>query len=233
MIALAWLLIIAVASLLVVRLGTTALVLTGLPRHTSEFQAYSAFFGVGFTTRESEQVVNHPLRRRIVQHLILAGQVGLTSVIVPLVVTFVNVHSLRAGAEQLGLLVGSLAALWFVMSTTLFESLVDRSIKFALRRTRALVPSPDHAVLLRIHAGYAVSEIALEPGAPLVGGTLATARLADRGILVLGITRGEGAYLGAPPLDTLCGVGDVLTVYGRDSDVNKLVTFLERKEAAG
>ena len=53
MVALVWLVIIAIASLLVVRLGTTALVLTGLERDTSEFQAYSAFFGVGFTTRES------------------------------------------------------------------------------------------------------------------------------------------------------------------------------------
>jgi hypothetical protein len=94
-VALVWLVIIAIASLLVVRLGTTALVLTGLERDTSEFQAYSAFFGVGFTTRESEHVVNHPVRRRIVQHLILAGQVGLTSVIVPLVVTFVNIKSMR------------------------------------------------------------------------------------------------------------------------------------------
>lgn len=222
MVALVWLVIIAVASLLVVRLGTTALVLTGLERDTSEFQAYSAFFGVGFTTRESEHVVNHPVRRRIVQHLILAGQVGLTSVIVPLVVTFVNIKSMRDGLEQLGLIVGALVALWVVINTSFFESLVDRSIKFALRRTGVLKRTLDHEIILRLHAGFAVSEVAIERHSPLAGHALSDAALADRGIVVLGITREDGAYVAAPRPDTVIRPADVLTVYGRDREVRTL-----------
>jgi hypothetical protein len=222
-VALVWLVIIAVASLLVVRLGTTALVLTGLERDTSEFQAYSAFFGVGFTTRESEHVVNHPVRRRIVQHLILAGQVGLTSVIVPLVVTFVNIKTMRDGLEQLGLIVGALAVLWFLTTTSTFERLVDRSIKFALQRTGALHRTLDHEIVLRLHAGFAVSELALQADSPLAGHTLREAGLAHRGIFVLGVTRDDGTYVGVPRGDTVCRVADVLTIYGRDVDVRALV----------
>jgi Trk K+ transport system NAD-binding subunit len=222
-VALVWLVIIAIASLLVVRLGTTALVLTGLERDTSEFQAYSAFFGVGFTTRESELVVNHPVRRRIVQHLILAGQVGLTSVIVPLVVTFVNIKSMRDGLEQLGLIVGSLVVLWLVINTSFFESLIDRSVKFALRRTRALKRTLDHEIILRLHAGFAVSEVAVERHSPLAGHVLSDAGLADHGIVVLGITRDDGAYVAAPPPDTVLRPSDVLTVYGRDREVRTLI----------
>ncbi|MDZ4851234.1 MAG: hypothetical protein SGI77_18250 [Pirellulaceae bacterium] len=47
----------------------------------------SAFFGVGFTTREAELVVNHPVRRRIIRDLILAGNIGLTSSLATLVAT--------------------------------------------------------------------------------------------------------------------------------------------------
>jgi hypothetical protein len=223
MVALVWLPIIALASLLVVRLGTTALVLTGLERDLCEFQAYSAFFGVGFTTRESEQVVNHPVRRRIVQHLILAGQVGLTSVIVPLVVTFVNVKSMSDGLKQLGLIVGVLAALWLVISTAMFRSIVDRSLKFALKRTGALRRGLDHEVVLRLHAGYAVSEVALQEGMPLVGRRLDDARFGERGLVVLGLARADGSYVGAPRGDTACRATDVLTLYGRDADVRAWV----------
>jgi Trk K+ transport system NAD-binding subunit len=223
MIALVWLVIIALASLLVVRLGTTALVLTGLERDTAEFQAYSAFFAVGFTTRESEHVVNHPVRRRIVQHLILAGQVGLTSVIVPLVVTFVNVKSMSDGLEQLGLIVGSLAVLWGLIHTPYFERLVDRSIKFALRRTGVLKRALDHEIILRLHAGFAVSEVAVEAGSALAGRALAEVPLADRGVVVLGITHDDGTYVPAPRGETICRASDVLTVYGRDREVRALV----------
>jgi hypothetical protein len=223
MVALVWLVIIAVAALLVVRLGTTALTLTGLAGHTAEFQAYSAFFGVGFTTRESEQVVNHPIRRRIVQHLILAGHIGLTSVIVPLVVTFVNIKTMREGMTQLGLIVASLGILWFVIRTSFVENLVERSIRFALERTGALTQALDHEVLLRLNAGHTVSEIVLEPGHPFIGHRLSDEQLAQHGIVVLGVARHDGTYVAAPRGDLLCLPSDVLTVYGRDVEVRQLV----------
>ncbi|HXI60395.1 MAG TPA: potassium transporter TrkA [Polyangia bacterium] len=231
MVPLIWLLIIAVAGLLVVRLGTTALTLTGLARDTSEFQAYSAFFGVGFTTRESEQVVNHPIRRRIVQHLILAGQVGLTSVIVPLVVTFVNIKTLREALVELGLMVGALVVLWVVINTAFFKRLIDRSIKLALRRRGELRLSLTHEVLLRLPSGFIVSEIVLDPGHPLLGHRLIETKLGQRGIVLLGISRADGSYVGTPTDETVTGSADVLTVYGREVDVLALASVEQRAPA--
>jgi Trk K+ transport system NAD-binding subunit len=159
------------------------------------------------------------VRRRIVQHLILAGQVGLTSVIVPLVVTFVNIKSMRDGLEQLGLIVGALAVLWILIRTTTFEGLVDRSIKFALRRMGALQRVMDPEIVLRLHAGFAVAELAVEPDSPLAGRALRDVGLATRGLVVLGVTREDGSYVGAPAGDVVCRAADVLTIYGRDADV--------------
>ena len=48
------LLIIVAVALLIVRIGATALMMTGLSRDVAEFQAISCFFGVGFTTNEAE-----------------------------------------------------------------------------------------------------------------------------------------------------------------------------------
>src|SRR3954452_25540852 len=74
-------------SLLITRIGTTALVHTGLSREVARFQARSAFFGVGFTTTEAESVVNHPVRRRIVLWLVLLGNAGIVTVLASVVLS--------------------------------------------------------------------------------------------------------------------------------------------------
>ena len=61
-----------------VRMGTLALQRTGLSRESASFQAQSAFMGVGFTTSESETVVNHPVRRRVLRMLMWGGYSGIT-----------------------------------------------------------------------------------------------------------------------------------------------------------
>src|SRR5690349_8336460 len=132
MIALLWLLIITAVSLVVVRVGATALLLTGLSREVAEFQAYSAFFGVGYTTHESELIVSHPVRRRIIRDLMLAGHVGLTCVVVPVVVTFVKQDTFLGGLKQLGLMAVALLVLWVIVSSRPVRWTIDRSIGWTL-----------------------------------------------------------------------------------------------------
>ena len=67
------LLLVLTFSLVVTRIAAVALVHTGLGLEAARFQARSAFTGVGFTTDESESLVNHPVRRRIVMGLMLVG----------------------------------------------------------------------------------------------------------------------------------------------------------------
>ena len=66
-------------SMVLTRVAAVALVHTGLGREAARFQARSAFTGVGFTTSEAEQVVGHPVRRRIVMWLMLVGSVGIVA----------------------------------------------------------------------------------------------------------------------------------------------------------
>ena len=69
-------LVILSLSLMVTRIASVALVHTGLGREAARFQARSAFTGVGFTTTESETIVGHPVRRRIVALLMLGDRRG-------------------------------------------------------------------------------------------------------------------------------------------------------------
>src|SRR4051794_22263849 len=72
---------------LILRTATEALVLTGLSRDIARFQVRSAFFGVGYTTAEAETIVNHPVRRKIVQMLLVAGAIGISGVVSSSIIT--------------------------------------------------------------------------------------------------------------------------------------------------
>lgn len=82
------LLVVLAFSLLLIRTGTIALVMTGLSRDRASFQSVPAFSGVGFTAEEAEDVMSTPARRRIIRTLILLGNVGIVTGIATLVLSF-------------------------------------------------------------------------------------------------------------------------------------------------
>ncbi len=88
MLAIATVLAALLVSLVVTRVATVALMLTGLSKESSRFQARSAFTGVGFTTKEAENVVAHPVRRRVVLLLMLLGNAGLVTIVASLFISF-------------------------------------------------------------------------------------------------------------------------------------------------
>src|SRR3954447_23513363 len=93
MVALASVLVIALLSMLITRVATVALAQTGMSRESARFQARSALSGVGFTTSEAESVVNHPVRRRIVQALMVVGSAGVVTAAASLILSFGGTHN--------------------------------------------------------------------------------------------------------------------------------------------
>jgi K+/H+ antiporter YhaU regulatory subunit KhtT len=212
-------LVVVAASLLITRVGAVALMLTGMSRESSRFQARSAFFGVGFTTHEAEAVVGHPVRRRVIAWLILLGNAGVVSVLGTLLITFggqrhdttVRVVVLVAGLLLLALLAASRAV----------DRVVTRVIRRALGRFSDL-DVRDYAAVLELEGGYTISELLVEEQDWVAGRRLAEVTLRDEGVVVLGVRRSGSAYLGAPDGDTIVRAGDVLTVYGREERVCEL-----------
>lgn len=72
-------------SVFIIRIASVALRLTVIEDSIAKFQALSAFSGTGFTSRESEYIVNYPVRRRIITILIVIGNLGLVTVFATIV----------------------------------------------------------------------------------------------------------------------------------------------------
>lgn len=214
--------VITVVSLLVIRVGATALMMTGLSWDTASFQSYSAFFGVGFTTREAEMVMNHPVRRRIIRDLIFAGNIGLTSGLATLIVTVLQGDRHFDPLLVVASLVIGILALIFLFRIGWFQKIIDRNIQRALE-SAGLVRALDYELLLRIQAGFCVSEIEILPGTCLAGRMLKETRPAEWGVLIMAIARGGEVMPGLPGPRTVVQTGDVVTAYGQDHDLKKIL----------
>lgn len=229
MIAIVTLLLVLVVSLLLTRMASLALTHTGLSRQAAAFQARSAFTGVGFTTNESEKVVNHPVRRRILLMLMLLGNAGVVTVIATLLIGFLKEPGgsslwLRAGLLALGL--GGLIAL--SMSQRL-DRLLSRLVLWALKRYTSLNVR-DYAALLHLAGEFAIGELYVQEKDWMAQRSLEKLKLPEEGILVLAITRSDGVFLGAPKGNTVLLPGDTLVVYGRTSRIQSLD---ERRRGTG
>ena len=215
------LLIVLSLSLLITRIATVMLAHTGLSRQTARFQARSALTGVGFTTNESEKVVNHPLRRRILFLLMLVGNAGVVGAISSLIVSFVDMGQDESLLLRIVLLFSGIAALWMAAASQWVDRHLSNLIGRALERYTKL-DVRDYAGMLRLAGEYGVGELQVEADDWLADRTLQECRLREEGVVVLGVNRKNGNYLGAPGGDTEVHDGDTLILYGRSSALARL-----------
>lgn len=213
MVALSGLLVVILVSLVITRVATVALTLTGISRESARFQARSALSGVGFTTGEAEAVVNHPVRRRVVMVLMLLGGAGTVTVIGALFLSFANADASQR-TTRLAMLLGGLLAVWLLARSAWVDRRLSKVIARALKRWTDL-DARDYAALLHLSGRYTVMEMAVNAGDWVADRTLGELALRDEGVVVLGISRPNGTYLGAPRFDTEIRAHDTLVLYGR------------------
>lgn len=213
MIAVTTLLIVLLLSLIVVRVAAVALTLTGISRAVAGFQARSAWTGTGFTTTESESLMRHPVRRQIISLLMLLRSAGLVTAASTLMLSFVTVDGRGQGLERVLLLLAGLVVIWLLARSRWIDLWMSRVIAAALKRYTSL-DTRDYAGLLHLAGEYAIMEVQARSRGWLAGNELEDLRLADEGVLVLGISRSDGSYVGAPRGKTAIREGDVLILYG-------------------
>ena len=210
------LLVVLGISSLIMRVASVALTVTGMSRESARFQARSAYLGVGFTTSESEALVNHPVRRRILMQLMFLGNVGAVTVVAALMVSFVRAGELRETLVCTAVLVIGLMVLLLLTRSRWFDRLLSRLIARGLSRWSR--GTEDLSRLLHLLGGdFGVSEVPVGEDSSLCGRSLAELRLPDRGVLVLGIHSSDGRFHGAPEPGRELQRGDTLIAYGQAS----------------
>jgi hypothetical protein len=225
MYAMATFLIVAVISMLFTRLATGALIATGMPPSIAAFQARSAFTGAGFTTVESENVVNHPIRRKIVAMTMLVGNLGTPTLIVTVLLGLAGPGP-GGTTDRLLFMVGVMAMVLLLLSLPpVTRWLVSSGGRYA--RGRLIPAVADEVVdLVELGDGFVVAELALQAAADAGPRSLRGLDLALPDLHVLGVrgrdSSGTTTFLGEAPEDVDLGAGDVLVVFGNRARMEEL-----------
>lgn len=74
----------------------------------------------------------------------------------------------------------------------------------------------DYAQLLHITEQYSIHELTIRDDDWVAQRPLGELRLTDEGVLVFGVIREDGTYLGVPTRDTVLEPGDTVLAYGHD-----------------
>ena len=185
--------------------------MTGLEKKKARFQALSAFSGTGFTTKEAELVINHPVRRKIVTWLMIMGNAGVVTVIVTATSSFSTSRGYQLPINVLVLVVG----IFLIYKIATYKKFTRKWESFIEKK---LIKSPtfEEAAtedLLHFLEGYGLVKKIISDKSVLIGSSLSKCRLSEKGLLVLGIERGKN-WIPTPKASEKLLQGDNLVVYG-------------------
>ena len=207
-------------SFLVVRAAGIALMMTGLEKKKARFQALSAFSGTGFTTKEAELVINHPVRRKIVTWLMIMGNAGVVTVIVTATTSLTTSRGVHLPINVLVLIVGI-----FIIYKIVTHRKITLRWEAYIEKKLIKSPTFEEAAtedLLRFLEGYGIVKKIIAESSPLIGCSLSECRLSEKRVLVLGIERGKN-WIPIPKATEKIKKNDGLVVYGLHDVLKELL----------
>jgi len=221
MVALVSFFVILIVSLTIVRVAAVMLELTGISKDTARFQARSAFTGSGYTTHEAEMIVKHPVRRRIISSLMIVGNIGFVTFVSSLVISFLSIRSREGALTTFGILIGGLLLISLLTRLRLLNRLLEKIIERFLKKVTK-IHTLDYESLLDLAGNFEVITVTAKPESWLADELLSDLKLSDEGVLVLGIRRMDGYFLGSPRGESTIYAGDELIAYGREDALKNL-----------
>jgi hypothetical protein len=212
--------VIIVISAFIVKIASVALNLTGLDEKRAFFQALSAFTGTGFTTKDSETVVHHDIRRKIIMFLMILGNAGLISIITTLMLSF-----RREGVTQvlvnITIILLAILLLIRVSSNKGITRRLTKKIQERLIKSPTFTKRPVEEIL-RLAEGYGIAEVMLGEECVDIGKTLFESSFRQNDILVLAIERGA-SVIPAPHASDRLLLNDMLVCYGKLENMDKII----------
>ncbi len=204
-----------VVSFTIVRIASIAMRLTGLAQNVATFQCISALSGTGFTTSESEMIVNYPVRRRILIVLMLFGNLGLVSVLATFTVSFIDAEKTTSAILiLLGWISGAIALVWVLATNQTLDRVLCGAVEHVLRRTTSF-GERRFLKLLQLDDGSSVSEHVYREGHSK---PLHDFEIEKFGLVILGVRGAHHTHMRDVRLEMQIHPGDVLICAGRDDD---------------
>lgn len=220
MLSLIYFLVILGLLLLIIEIISIILKVTGLELQKARFQVISILTHTGFTTRESELISQHPLRRKIASYLMLisyVGQATLISLFINILADQKRIINFLAVIIFLTIFILVVTKNKFILSR--FDKLLEKYILHQIEKNKKFRTIDE---VLKLNPEYGVYEIILDENNSLCGMSLREAKLKDRFIQILNIDRGY-EIIAFPDANLVLQPTDKIVVYGKITSIKELL----------
>lgn len=189
--------------------------LTGVPIEKARFQVTSLLTGTGFTTKESEIIVQHPTRRKLAVWL-MGFSYASTATIISFAVNIITSSVLDIGS--LAVVIIFTLFVFFFHKTYLLEKIENNIEKFIVKSKIWDKINVKHFNLITKTKGYGVYEIYLSNKSEILGKNIKDSGLKNLEIEVLNIDKGD-EFISFPRPDYEFESCDKITVYGNVKNI--------------
>ncbi|WP_226677921.1 TrkA C-terminal domain-containing protein [Mesobacillus jeotgali] len=200
----------------VIEINTSIFVATGLDRKIARFQVISMLTGTGFTTGESELIIDHPVRRRLGAFLILFGAFSLAVIISAIS----NLLTDNFYTMEIAYIAGGLLVLLFVLRAPFVQRIMGKKMQSELKENYELADLPISDVLL-MDEDDEVREIAIKEDSQFAERTFDEIVDKEDDVMLLFIRRGE-INIRKKAYDTKLEPGDKLVLYGNNPRIEEI-----------
>lgn len=213
-------LVIAISAI-VVKIATIALKMTGLDEKKAHFQALSAFTGTGFTTRDSEMVLENNTRRKIIMVLMILGNAGLITVITTIILSLGRGGNMNSLFLNVGIVLILIFTLFKIATHKGITKFLNDKIESRLEKSPPFQKRPIEEIV-RIAKNYGIAEVNISESCQDREKTLSESSFRENDILILAIER-ENTVIPAPKATDRIQKDDTLICYGKLSNIADII----------
>lgn len=217
--------------LIIIDFFTILFRLTGMPIDKARFQVVSLLTSTGFTTKESEIVTQHPVRRRLAAWLMIFSYASTATIISFLIKILSNVVLNKESVSFTFIsIIVFIVIVYAFQKSSLLERIEGYLERIIIRSRRWSAFFNNNALIsISTKKGYGIFDIYLNDCSSIVGKTILNSDLKDHEIQVLSIDKGD-KMINFPTVDYVFAKTDKVTVYGNIKNINKQFCHVSGKK---
>lgn len=219
--SLIFLIIFTIIFLFLVELLCILFKLTGLQDYKARFQVISILTGTGYSTKESELIMQHKGRRKLAQWTMILGYIGLATFI-PFFMTFIAEFIINELKIKAIILLGMF--LFLLIATIRNKRIVmwiDRKIEGILIDSKIKNNNKHLWTLISRSHGFGIYNILVDKECKIIGKTLLESKLSEQEIILLNVDRGND-FFSFPKVDFILEEDDNIVIYGKVENIKKI-----------
>lgn len=199
----------------VIEINTLLFTYTGLDKHIARFQVISMMTGTGFTTGESELIIDHPIRRKLGAFLILFGAFSLAVIISAIS----NLLADEFYTKNISVVGAALIMIIFILKTPYVKKHLAGKLEHEMEEHYDFRDLPIRDALLT-DKGDHILDYFIDSSSDYIGEELRDIIEEEEDILVLYIQRGD-LKIRKERLVTELQEGDHIILYGDEKAIEK------------